>query len=56
MAYQTLAGRAEVRLAFHTGNGQQLGARWSGTELRRYDTDVLALGEIFRHWHRWNAG
>lgn len=45
-AYQTLAGQAEIELAFHTPETvSSWSARWSGTELRQYD-----LEEMFWRW------
>ena len=46
MAYQALAGQAEIELAFHTPETvSSWSARWSGTELRQYD-----LEEMFWRW------
>ncbi|EPY5345237.1 plasmid SOS inhibition protein A [Klebsiella quasipneumoniae] len=45
-AYQTLAGQAEIELAFHTPETvSSWSARWSGTELRQYD-----LEDMFWRW------
>lgn len=46
IAYQALAGQAEIELAFHTPETvSSWSARWSGTELRQYD-----LEEMFWRW------
>ncbi|EMW69070.1 psiA family protein [Escherichia coli 2747800] len=46
MAYQALAGQAEIELAFHTPETvSSWSARWSGTELRQYD-----LEDMFWRW------
>ena len=46
LAYQALAGQAEIELAFHTPETvSSWSARWSGTELRQYD-----LEEMFWRW------
>ncbi|SFN71171.1 PsiA protein [Izhakiella capsodis] len=46
IAYQSLAGQAEIELAFHTPDTvSSWNARWSGTELRQYD-----LEDMFWRW------
>ncbi|EIJ4064692.1 plasmid SOS inhibition protein A [Salmonella enterica] len=46
MAYQALAGQAEIELAFHTPETvSSWSARWSGTELHQYD-----LEDMFWRW------
>ena len=42
MAYQALAGQAEIELAFHTPETvSSWSARWSGTELHQYDLEEM---------------